>query len=141
MKRQRIIMEINSNLRSIRRSAFLNFSKAKKNFPTLAQMGILRIISEKSVHSTKDIAKIFRISPPASTQFINELVKKKLIVKQVDKGDKRQINLKLTEKGEKIQRNMEIEQVKFLNRIFKSFDNKELAELDRLQKKLVKVMS
>jgi DNA-binding MarR family transcriptional regulator len=137
MKRQRIISEINSNLRNIRRLALLSFSKTKKNGPTLAQMSVMNAVRDRGINSTKDISNIFHISPSAATQFINELVSKKLIARQVDKKDKRQINLKLTKAGEKIQEQFEKDQVKFLNSIFEKFDDAELLTLDKLQKKLL----
>ncbi len=137
VKRQVIISDIFDNMTNLKHVMLSGCPSIHKKDPTMSQMRVLIAIQKNSISNLNEIAKFFKISPSAITQLVNELVKKQLLVRQVDKNDKRIINLKLTTNGEKILAQMQKEHMDLLTSIFQSLSDEDLLVLDNLQKKIV----
>ena len=76
---------------------------ARQSYPfdscslTKPQIDILFLISQKkSGISVKELAGALNVTSGAITQFLNELVEKKLVIRQEDSNDRRVLNLTLS---------------------------------------------
>ncbi len=76
---------------------------SERNFPfgdyllSHQQAVILFYIAEKENGlPVKELTKLMHVTPGAITQFIDSLVKKKLVEREIGKPDRRSINIKLT---------------------------------------------
>lgn len=75
------------------------FGECKLSRP---QVMILFFISKKKEGaSVKDVAQFLNVTPGAITQFIDTLVKKKLVVREEDLHDRRILRIKLTASAKK----------------------------------------
>lgn len=94
------------------------------------QVMILFFIAEqKNSTSVKDLAKFLHITPGGVSQFINNMVVKKLLIREEDVSDRRSINIKMTPVAKRQFNNFKN---KYLMSISRVFDSLSLEELERL---------
>jgi DNA-binding MarR family transcriptional regulator len=65
----------------------------------------LHLISLKYIHENKplmkDLADFLGIAPPSATSLVNTLAKSELVIREADKGDRRNVRIVISKKGEK----------------------------------------
>jgi|SaaInlStandDraft_1057018.scaffolds.fasta_scaffold20364_1 DNA-binding MarR family transcriptional regulator len=69
---------------------------------TLSQYLVLDAISKEEVLTPMQISQELCVSPASITYTCQSLIKSKLIIKKVDKADRRSMNVKLTAGGKKL---------------------------------------
>jgi DNA-binding MarR family transcriptional regulator len=67
---------------------------------TLAQYRTLVVLAARGPQNLVGLAEAVGVTPATATRMCDRLVKKKLIVRQLDKDDRRQVRLALTKKGQ-----------------------------------------
>ena len=100
------------------------------------QVGILFLIARKKVASVKELAEMLSVTPGAISQFIDDLVEKKLVTREEDKKDRRILQIVLTKKAEDKFKEFK---KNYFNSVRPLFDNLNDKELDQLISLLGKV--
>ena len=136
-RRQVVIENISDNIAYMRRLVFSSIPKTSPKEPTMTQIAVMFIIDNFPASGANEISKQFHISPSASTQLLNGLVSKKLIIRDTDNTDARKVRLNLTKSGKSYLKNMKKKHMKIFVKIFKSFTDKDLETMNRLQKKAI----
>jgi len=67
---------------------------------TLAQYRTLVVLASQGPHSLAGLADAVGVTPATATRMCDRLVKKKLIIRRTERGDRRQLRLVLTERGQ-----------------------------------------
>lgn len=83
----------------------------------MAEIHTLSLIADNPGISVSGVSKMWNRTPSAASQNINKLVKKNLIEKKKENGDRKTIHLYVTESGQK------------LSDMHKAYDRKELTEI------------
>ena len=84
---------------------------------TLTQYRTLVVLASRGAQNLVGLAEGIGVTPATATRMCDRLVKKKLVVRQADPGDRRQVRLALTKKGSKLvssvtdRRRLEIETI------------------------------
>jgi len=85
----------------------------------MIQFEALSFIHSKEKTQMKDLARLFGITPPSITCFINKLEDQNLLSRKHEKQDRRNVYLELTKSGKKflktIQKKMENKMIGFLS--------------------------
>jgi DNA-binding MarR family transcriptional regulator len=68
---------------------------------SLLQFEVLRYIKERGSPTMREIARYLFITPPAVTLLINSIVQEGLLIRILDKKDRRTIRVALTETGKR----------------------------------------
>ncbi len=68
---------------------------------SLLHFHTLQYIAAKGKPFMHDVAAYLRVTPPAATLLIDGLVKEKLLVRSLDKKDRRSVRVALTEQGKR----------------------------------------
>lgn len=117
----------------------------EQNFPfgklvlSRQQMMIMFFINEnKGAASVKEIIRFLRVTPGAVTQFVDGLVKKKLVKREANSGDRRSVNIKLTAAVEKKLRLFKRSYIKTTSQAFQGLSNRELEQFISLIEKIIK---
>src|ERR1700678_2318829 len=66
---------------------------------TLTQYRTLVVLASRGPQSLADLAEAVDVTPPTATRMCDRLVKKGLIMRRHDRGDRRLIRLNLTKQG------------------------------------------
>jgi len=69
---------------------------------TLTQYRTLVVLASRGPQNLVGLAEAVRVTPATATRMCDRLVKKKLIVRQSEQDDRRQVRLALTKKGVKL---------------------------------------
>jgi DNA-binding MarR family transcriptional regulator len=116
----------------------------EQNFPfgklvlSRQQMMIMFFINEnKGAASVKEIIRFLRVTPGAVTQFVDGLVKKKLVKREANSGDRRSVNIKLTAAVEKKLRLFKRSYIKTTSQAFQGLSNRELGQFIGLIEKII----
>ena len=65
-------------------------------------MPIFKLVSEKDKLTIGELSDALKVTQPAVTQFVNSLIKRKLLTVKTDKIDKRKRKVSLTKNGKKM---------------------------------------
>lgn len=110
---------------------------AAHKMPTRSQVCIMMILMQEGGKSIKDLAKQFSMTSSAATQLVDGLVKDKLLIRQMDKEDRRKISVSLTAEGRKKLLMAKKARFKAMSKYFEALNDKELQELQKLLGKIV----
>jgi DNA-binding MarR family transcriptional regulator len=102
---------------------------------------LFSIRARKDCISVNELAKNTRVTPGAVTQFVNALVKKGLVSREIDPGDRRIVRLHLTELAKKQFEKFKEEQMSVMSRIFEVLSDEEIKQLIAIFTKLNTVHS
>jgi DNA-binding MarR family transcriptional regulator len=69
---------------------------------TLTQYRTLVVLASRGPQSLADLAEAVDVTPPTATRMCDRLVRKGLIVRRQDRGDRRLIRLTLAKKGQEL---------------------------------------
>jgi DNA-binding MarR family transcriptional regulator len=69
---------------------------------SLLDFETIRYVKDNQHPYMRDVAKHFRVTPPAATLLIDNLVKEKLLARVVDQKDRRSVRITLTKKGKDV---------------------------------------
>ena len=69
---------------------------------TLTQYRTLVVLASRGPQSLADLAEAVDVTPPTATRMCDRLIKKGLIIRRHDRGDRRLIRLNLTTKGHEL---------------------------------------
>ena len=104
---------------------------------TQPQFMILFFLAPKKAGATvKDLARFMRVTPGAITQFIDVLVKKKLVSRTEGLRDRRIISIKLTRSAKKQFRRFKKEYFKNISNAFANLSTREISQFIRLVEKI-----
>lgn len=110
--------------------------KSQPDKPTSAQMRLMLIIFYEGRQSLKSLAKRAQITSSASTQLVNDLVKKGFLSRVEDTVDRRMLQLEMTARGKSVFTSMLKQRAKDSMAIFQALTDKELHQLENIQKKV-----
>lgn len=139
MNRQTVISNVAEGFNQIRRHIVhtQQGNHTSKSMPTPAQLGVMYLLSHSEVNNTKEMAKHLCMSPSAITQLVDGLVKDKILERKVDSKDRRKINITLTISGKKKLILAQKKHLKIFENMFESLSDKELIQIEFLQKKII----
>lgn len=138
INRQKLLQLLIEKFRRIIKS-----SHALNNFPfgdcqlSRPQVMILFFVAPKKNGATvKEISKFMQVTPGAITQFIDILVKKKLVNREGGTRDRRSTNIKLTGLAKKQFSHFKKEYLKNIDLAFSSFSTSEIYQFIKLTGKI-----
>ncbi len=141
IKREKILQKLMERFGQTIR--YIHISQAKRNFPfdniklNRSEIMILFFLINKRLGvSPKELAILLRVTPGATTQFINALISKKLVERQVNKEDKRMISIKLSAQAKRKINKFKKDYFRKFSLAFDSFELKEIVEFTRLLEKI-----
>lgn len=103
------------------------------------QVVILFCIAEKDAGvSVKELTELMQVTPGAVTQFIDSLVEKKLVLREVGKKDRRSIIIKLTLRAKEQFKDFKCTYFSAVGQVFADFS---LAEMEQFRILLGKIKS
>jgi len=116
---------------------------ASQNFPLgkfiigKQQIMILLFVYRKNgAVSVKEIAEFLHVTPGAITQFIDGLVKKKLVEREQNLNDRRVINIKLSQATQKQFNQFKKDYLKSASQAFGNLSDQEIKQFIKLIKKI-----
>lgn len=80
----------------------LKYQVLMLDYNDLTTKYILYLIHKHKVISPKEITQIIHIKPQALANILTKMEKNQLIVRSINKENKRKVDISLTEKGEKV---------------------------------------
>lgn len=104
---------------------------------THSQMTVLRILKKNENINIKDIAGILGITSSATTQIVNELVKKGFLLRKRNPDDRRTVNLTLSEKSIKQFDSIKNKSFSELYSLFEALSDDELLDYYKLNNKII----
>lgn len=104
---------------------------------SLLEFETLRYIKDNGHPYMKDVAKNFRVSPPAATLLIDNLVKGKLLVRVVDPKDRRSVRVTLTKKGKDLFEKGMAQKATRFKKMFSVLSPAERTEFASILKKII----
>lgn len=110
--------------------------KAQPGRPTTAQLRLMLILFNEGKQSLKSLAERAYITPSASNQLTNDLVKEGFLSRIEDKKDRRKLELEITSKGKKVFAGALKQRAKDSMQIFQALTDEELHQLEKIQKKV-----
>jgi DNA-binding MarR family transcriptional regulator len=139
MEREQTIQVIFENFEAFRRAAFMRKAELLqgRQLPTHAQIGVMFMLRHLGPLNIKDLAAQFRMTSSAATQLVDGLVKDCLVKRTEDSKDRRKTSLELTAKGSQVLIKARKFRLQNMNNVFQVLSNEELAQLEKLQRKLV----
>jgi len=101
------------------------------------QVVILFCVGEKEKGvPVKELTALMHVTPGAVTQFVDVLVKKKLVVREIDFSDRRSINIKLTPLAKKQFTKFKKNYFFEVSQVFREFNLSELEQFSSLLEKI-----
>jgi DNA-binding MarR family transcriptional regulator len=136
--REEILESILSQLGTIRRHDAGRGRALSKEFGiTIAQGHMLLIINKAKKISVGDISSELGITISAATQLVDTLEKHLLIVRSIDKEDRRRTNIFLSQKGLEYLERFHKEAMLNIKKIFSGLSTDELQYLEKIAIKLM----
>ncbi len=102
------------------------------------QFETLRYVKEHKRPYMRDVARYFRITPPAATLLIDGLVREKLLIRQLDTKDRRAIRISLTASGNRYLSKGVTAHLKRLTKLFSTLSHEERTQLLSILRKISK---
>jgi DNA-binding MarR family transcriptional regulator len=138
MTRKEIFAKILQNIGVLHRfGAGHKAMHSPDKMPTRSQLCIMVVLAQDGSKSIKELAEQFSMSSSAATQIVDGLVKEKVLMRQVDKNDRRKISISLTVTGKKKLLQAKKLRAKAMAKYFDPLNDKELAQLQKLLEKIV----
>lgn len=104
---------------------------------THSQMSVLRILQKNEKINIKDIAALLGITSSATTQIVDELVKKDFILRKRNPEDRRTVKLTLSEKSASQFESIKNKGFRELYSLFEALSDDELLAYNVLNKKII----
>jgi len=95
-ERQQLVQEVIGKIKRFFRSTHAAGLPFKEHHLNRIQMGLLFHISKNNGTSMKELAEFLCVTNGAVTQFIDDLVEKKLVMREIDPQDRRGIKVSLS---------------------------------------------
>lgn len=135
--RKKIFFQIYNSMTKIRRavSKCCNTANSKMMISPV-QIHIVKLISENSEISIKEIVEKLNTTPSAVSQFIDRLAKIKIVERFNHKNDHRIVMVRLTKKGKLFMANKMQLHIKKMCEIFVNFNDRELIAYNKLNEKI-----
>ncbi|MTI81155.1 MAG: MarR family transcriptional regulator [Firmicutes bacterium] len=107
---------------------------------SLAQMFLLKLLSEKGTCTPSSIAQEMGVTSGAITSLADRLHKQELISRERSESDRRVVMIKLTSKGEEAFKAVDAERMKRVVEIFSQLTEKDIDDLIRIYDKLIALL-
>lgn len=104
---------------------------------THSQMAVLRILQKNGNINIKDIASHLGITSSATTQIVDELVKKEFLLRKRNAEDRRTVNLTLSEKALVQFNSIKNKSFNELYSLFEVLSDEELSDYCKLNNKII----
>jgi|GEM_PF-7070470 len=135
MNRSKIVHEFFQNIGAMRRF-FAHAPQAPEGMPTHAGLWVMMLIAHEQPMTIKELAKRLAFSLSAASQIVRKLEVLGIITRGID-PQKRATVLVFTEKGKRAFKKTTEQRLKLCGKMLNVLSDKELAELHRLQKKVL----
>lgn len=116
--------------------------KLHKNIETgqcsMLEFETMKYVKEVGQPHMSDVAKSFRVTPPAATLLIESLVEANLLVRVLDPDDRRSVRISLTPKGKKLLERGIAKKVGEIKKIFGVLTPVERTQFISIMKKIIK---
>jgi DNA-binding MarR family transcriptional regulator len=139
MNRNELIKQFSTSMGAMARIGAMHHKpdELPKGMPPHGQLGLLFMVSHKGAQTIKELSGCFGMTSSAATQLVNGLVTSGLLTRQEDKSDRRVSRVVLTAKGNKVLAQAKQYRMKKMTEMFAPLNEKELAQLLKLQTKIV----
>jgi len=132
-KREEALRQLVAALNNLAKNMHTNPGLTFGNFClSRQQIALVFLIANNSSLTARDLSQMIQVTPGAITQFVNSLVKKGLVEREVDRNDRRLMILKLSPLAKREFRCFEKEYFRALNRAFGAFNDQELGRFTAL---------
>lgn len=105
------------------------------NNPSMIKLEIMKLVSQGNVNM-KDVSDYLCIKAPTATAFVDDLVKSKILTRESDLHDRRNIKLLLSEIGKKILKSKYSERGKSFREVLAKLSEDEIKNFEKLLVKL-----
>ena len=135
--RRKIVEEITEGLYSIRRKMASEMHCLSNEMQiTHPQWVVLHYVKKSGMISIKDLANLLGITSSASTQIVDGLVKKELLLRERNTEDRRILDIKLSDKAISKFNSIKSASLNTLSALFDVLDDKELQDYRDLNNKI-----
>ncbi len=116
---------------------YLKESLIKYNI-TYGEFNGIEVLDTEEKLSSNILAGRMNLSPSRASRVIENMVKKKVLIRDIDCTDRRKCTIELTEMGVEIKNKIEKIKSGFFNKIMKVLDQDEISEINNTLKKIIK---
>jgi len=135
--RRKIVEEITEDLYSIRRKMASEMHCLSNEMQiTHPQWVVLHYVKKSGMISIKDLANLLGITSSASTQIVDGLVKKELLLRERNTEDRRILDIELSDKAISKFNSIKSASLNTLSALFDVLDDKELQDYRDLNNKI-----
>ncbi len=67
-----------------------------------SKVQILRLLGERGVQTSTQVARFLGVTKPAVTQMMDSMMRARLVTRRIAKADRREVNLQLSKKGQEV---------------------------------------
>lgn len=99
---------------------------------TISQFEVLRSIGSQGSQTMKEIAASLKITPPSATVLIEEMEKKKLVIRENHPTDRRIVSIRLTKKSQDIFSRVYLSKKKIIDDMLSKLSAKDKKNLERI---------
>jgi DNA-binding MarR family transcriptional regulator len=137
INRDEIIYGLVQDMHAMRHK-IMGSSSIQKEMPITPSQGfVLRLVASGEAVNTKTLAQKLNISSSATTQLVDALVEKGLLVRTDSAHDRRIISLSLSKKAEDLYQEFKKKSLEDVKLLFDVFSDDELLQFVNLNKKLL----
>lgn len=139
MTRQKILADVFDGMGVMRRFFSMKHTpeQQRKGMPTRAQLGVMMLLAQEKQKNVKDLAQTLCMTSSAATQIIDGLVDEKLLLRKIDRTDRRKIAVSLTPRGKLVLAKTKLAHQKLMTVMFASLSTEELLQLKNIQEKII----
>ena len=137
--RRKLIEKIIENIYAIKHkiAVEIHFFFAETQI-THSQWLVLHLVKKNKIINIKDLANLLNITSSATTQIVDGLVKKELLVRRRNPDDRRTLKIELSEKSKNQFDLIKNKSFKTLSSLFDVLDNDELVKYCELNDKIAR---
>ncbi len=113
-------------------------SKMEKELPvSLTQSETMRFLDQEKKSTMRALAKHLKITAPSTTAIVNELVTEKLVAREENKKDRREVLLHLTPHGKKVLQTITTKRQKIVTSVLSVLGEHDRQALDKILMKII----
>lgn len=138
MERTKLIADLFRDFSTFGRLAARQaFNHHRRRTASHTGLGLLFVLEHDGEQSIKDLAERFGMTSSAATQIVDELERKHFVARRTDQADRRKLRIIITAVGKKELMGLKEKRFQQLSAILEILSNEELAQLYRIERKIV----
>ncbi len=138
IKKEQLIVELISAFHQLKKRAFESIKSSFRDYKlSYIHWRLLCVLKKTGNRRPGELAEELGISPSAVSQYVNTLLKEKLVTVKVEEGDRRIRWVMLTQKGERFLNNCQENSRQVFEMLFANLTKEETETLLKIFRKLL----